>query len=89
MTAPRPPRGGRAEVERAILAAVAEIVPGVARADITADKHLRDLGADSVDRVEIILSVLDRLGVREPLASFSDLPNIGALTEFLYERMGK
>jgi polyketide biosynthesis acyl carrier protein len=62
---------------------VHEILPGVPRAQVTGDKHLKDLGADSVDRVEIILSLIDRLGIDEPMSSFSDLPDLDTLVDFL------
>jgi polyketide biosynthesis acyl carrier protein len=76
----------RATVARVVTEAVTEIVPTVDPAEVVGHRHLRDLGADSVDRVEIILAVLDRLGVGEPLSSFSDLPHVEALVDFLHER---
>jgi polyketide biosynthesis acyl carrier protein len=71
----------RAEVYAVIL----DILPSLTPADLDDAVHLKDLGADSVDRVEIIMGVLDRLDLREPLSTFSDLPNIGALIELLGE----
>lgn len=62
---------------------IGTILPGVPASAMTEDRHLRELGADSVDRVEIVLSILDRLGLDEPMASFSSLPNLGALVDFL------
>jgi polyketide biosynthesis acyl carrier protein len=59
------------------------ILPGLPRSEITTDKHLRDLGADSVDRVEIIMALVDRLGVHEPMSRFSDLPDLRALVDVL------
>jgi polyketide biosynthesis acyl carrier protein len=67
---------------------LATILPGVPRAEITTDKHLKDLGADSVDRVEIIMALLDRLGVDEPMSRFSDLPDLGALVDVLVAAEG-
>ncbi|MFI6482513.1 phosphopantetheine-binding protein [Nonomuraea sp. NPDC050663] len=74
----------REKVWSAVREGITDILPG---ARIEGDLHLRDLGADSVDRVEIILGVLDRLGVQEPLSSFSEIPNIDALVDFLEERV--
>ena len=62
---------------------VARILPGVPRGDMTGDRHLKDLGADSVDRVEIILALIERLGLDEPMSSFSELPDLDALVDFL------
>jgi polyketide biosynthesis acyl carrier protein len=59
---------------------VGRIVPG---AELVPEKHLRDIGADSVDRVEIIVEVLDRLGLDAPMSAFSDLPDIAALIDLL------
>jgi len=39
-----------------------------------------------VDRVEIVLMLLDRLHLDEPMSSFSQLPDIDALATFLHER---
>jgi polyketide biosynthesis acyl carrier protein len=76
------------EVARALRDAIGAILPALPAGEIDTGKHLRDLGADSIDRVEIILHVMERLGVDEPLASFSDIPTIGALLDFLGERVG-
>lgn len=62
---------------------IGAILPGVPVSAMTEDRHLRELGADSVDRVEIILSILDRLDLDEPMSSFSSLPSLGALIDFL------
>ncbi len=76
----------RSEITRAVVEAVVEILPTVEPAQVVGHRHLKELGADSVDRVEIILSVLGRLGLDEPLASFSDLPHVEAMVDFLHER---
>jgi polyketide biosynthesis acyl carrier protein len=72
-----------AEVTRVVREVVREILPAVAPADITGDRHMKDLGADSVDRVEIIMTLKDRLGVAAPMSSFSEIPDIDALIAFL------
>ncbi|MET9500402.1 phosphopantetheine-binding protein [Streptomyces sp. NPDC006622] len=75
----------RAAVARLVHETVAAILPQVPAEQITGDKHLKDLGADSVDRVEIIMALIDALGVREPMAGFSTVPHIDALIDFLVE----
>jgi polyketide biosynthesis acyl carrier protein len=76
----------RTEVAALVRGVVGSILPALPAAEIVEDRHLKELGADSVDRVEIILTVLDRLGVDEPMSSFSSLPNLGALVDFLVEK---
>lgn len=80
---------GDAAVVGAVRDVLATILPGLDPHQVGGDRHLRDLGADSVDRVEIILGLMERLGVDEPLASFGDLPDVDALVAFLTERRGR
>ncbi|OLR94821.1 phosphopantetheine-binding protein [Actinokineospora bangkokensis] len=77
---------GRVEadgVRRVVHEVIGEVLPDVAVDGISGSQHLRDLGADSVERVEIIMAVRARLGVREPLGSFAALPDLDRLVEFL------
>jgi polyketide biosynthesis acyl carrier protein len=76
----------RETIARVVREVIAVILPSVAVDEIAGDKHLRDLGADSVDRVEIILMILDRLHLDEPMTVFSSVPNIDGLVTVLHER---
>lgn len=80
------PDPGREEVARAVHEAILAILPGLRASGYSPELHLRDLGADSVDRVEIILGILDRLDLDEPMASFSALPSVESLVGFLCAR---
>jgi polyketide biosynthesis acyl carrier protein len=75
----------RDEIEGIVHEAITGILPSVEPARIAATAHLQELGADSVDRVEIIISVLDRLGLDHPMSAFSDIPDIGELVDFLWK----
>lgn len=79
------PDTSRQAIERAVREVIAIVLPSVPADAITGDKHLQDLGADSVDRVEIVLMLLDRLHRDEPMSSFSHLPNIDALVTFFHD----
>ena len=76
----------RADVLATVVDAVVAILPAVPRHDVVGTRHLRHLGADSVDRVEIIALALDRLAIQETLASFSDLRDIDAMVDLLHAR---
>jgi polyketide biosynthesis acyl carrier protein len=77
------PTLSREEIAAAVSGAVREILPVVTPEEIRGDRHLKDLGADSLERVEIIMQVLDRLGLSIPLAEFADLPDIDAMVDLL------
>ncbi|HEX4954748.1 MAG TPA: phosphopantetheine-binding protein [Thermoanaerobaculia bacterium] len=80
------PEAVRAEVVRAVEAAIVAILPELSAGAIPHHRHLRELGADSVDRVEILLGALDRLGLDEPLARFSAVPDVASLIDLLWQR---
>jgi polyketide biosynthesis acyl carrier protein len=67
----------------ALRQAIAEILPETPQEQIVDDKQLKDLGADSVDRVEIIVRASGLLGIDQPLSAFGGLPDIGALVDRL------
>lgn len=56
-----------------------EIMPALGRAGIDETRHLKYLGADSVDRVEIIMALINRFSLRVGMSVFSDVPDVGAL----------
>ncbi len=87
MMQPVPTR--REEASRVVLETVSEILPALPAGQLTLDKHLRELGADSVDRVEIVLSIIDRLEIDEPMSSFDSILTIGALIDYLSLRTGQ
>ncbi|MGA6161811.1 acyl carrier protein [Amycolatopsis magusensis] len=72
-------------VRSALAAVLDEILPGLAPSEVTDEKSLHELGADSVDRVEIVTALVHRLGVDRPVTDFADIPDIGALVETLAE----
>jgi len=62
---------------------ISSILPNLPAEAISGSRSLKDLGADSVDRVEIILSIMNRLGLDEPMSNFSSIPNIDELVDYL------
>ena len=62
---------------------IREIMPDLHDREIPGDRHLKDLGADSVDRVEIIMTLIERLGVDGGMSGFADLADIDALVGHL------
>ncbi len=76
----------REAIDQVVREVITAILPAVPPEAIVGNKHLRDLGADSVDRVEIILMLLNRLHLDEPMSSFSSLSDIDALATFLHKR---
>jgi polyketide biosynthesis acyl carrier protein len=72
-------------MENTVKDVIASILPSVGRDQISGEQHTRDLGADSVDRVEIIVTLLQTLKLELPLANFSRLNDIDALIDCLHD----
>ena len=57
--------------------------------EIDVQESLRDLGANSVDRMEIIVETMRKIGVKINMLEFANIKNIQEMVDFLYERSEK
>ena len=60
-----------------------QTVDGLDEAKITEDKSMKDLGANSLDIVEIVSVSMRELKVKVPRSELSKLTNIGGLVDLL------
>lgn len=60
-----------------------DVVPDVDIDGITLQHSMRDLGANSVDRAEILTETMEQLGVVVPMVSLADARNIGDIVAVL------
>jgi polyketide biosynthesis acyl carrier protein len=61
-----------------------KVLPDVVADEVTIDKNLTDLGANSVDRVEVVIYSLEELRLKVPTSELQGLRNIGALVDLLH-----
>jgi polyketide biosynthesis acyl carrier protein len=64
-----------------------EVVPGLAGHEFQPGDRLVDLGANSVDRAEIITLTLEALSLRIPRVELFGAGNIGELADVLYQKL--
>ena len=57
--------------------------------EITIDKSLTDLGANSIDRAEIVINVMSKLNITVPAQTLATVKNIAGLVDALYEAQQK
>lgn len=74
------------EIFRIIVGHAQEVVPGLDAHPFQPTDSLRALGANSVDRADIIMMTLESLGVRIPLIDLAKAENIGELAELIHAR---
>lgn len=75
------------EILNLIAAHAREVVPHLQEHRFSAQDRLQELGANSVDRAEIVTLVLESLSLRLPRVETIGPENIGELADLLYERL--
>lgn len=63
-----------------------EVLPDLAGRPLGAADSLRELGANSIDRAEILMLTTATLGLRIPLVELSQARNVGELADLLAAR---
>ncbi len=73
------------EIAEVIVQHLKEVIPELADQQIVSNDSLRELGANSVDRAEIIMKSLATLSIEVPLTSLTGASNITELAELMGE----
>ncbi|MFF5360410.1 acyl carrier protein [Streptomyces scabiei] len=63
-----------------------EVVPELDGHTFAATDSLRELGANSMDRAEIIMMTLEALSVTVPLVELAGANNIGELAKLIHDK---
>jgi len=74
----------KAEVFDIVKNNILEILPKIPPEMISIEKSLSDLGANSVDRMDVVIMSMEDLGVKIPLISFAGVANIEGLVDVLF-----
>lgn len=77
----------RGEIFSLLVEHAREVVPELEQHQFQWEDRLADLGANSVDRAEIIMMTLEALSLQIPRIELSEARNLGGLAEILYEKM--
>ncbi|MET9969785.1 phosphopantetheine-binding protein [Streptomyces sp. NPDC059862] len=67
----------------AIRSSVRVVLPEVDPDLVTEDVSLTDLGANSIDRVDVVTMAMDALGISLSVTEFTDVHDIGSLARLL------
>lgn len=74
------------EILKVIAACTCEIMPDLAGHEFQRSDRLVELGANSLDRAEIVVRVLEELQLDVPRSALVRLANIGELADVLHEK---
>jgi polyketide biosynthesis acyl carrier protein len=78
---------GADEIVQIIIDHARDVVPTLREHAFHPDESLRDLGANSVDRSEIVMMTLESLSLRIPMIEVARAGNISELAAILHEKM--
>lgn len=70
-----------------ICAHAREVIPALSNYEFKCDDKLKNLGANSMDRSEILMMTLESIGLRIPMIALAGANNIGELSEILHEKL--
>ncbi|QFQ28658.1 acyl carrier protein [Bacillus thuringiensis] len=65
---------------------VREILPELEQHEFQQDEQLVNLGANSIDRAEIVAMTMESLSLNIPRVELAAAKNIGELAEIVYEK---
>ncbi len=66
---------------------ICEVIPRLANHSFQYTDQLSALGANSIDRADIVIMTLESLSLRMPLTETIKANNIGELADLLYEKL--
>lgn len=72
-----------------VKASVLKVLPDVCAHDVTPDKSLVELGANSVDRVEVSMYSMEALNLKVPRIEFHGVRNLAGLVDVLQAHLSK
>ncbi|MEM9487727.1 MAG: acyl carrier protein [Myxococcota bacterium] len=65
-----------------------EVLVDIDAGEIRLDRQLKELGANSIDRMEIVTMSMEDAGVKIPLVDLAGISNIGELVALLHNHAG-
>jgi acyl carrier protein len=74
----------RADIETVVKRHLLDVVDDLTEADIDTSRSMKELGANSLDIVEVVSCSMRELRVKVPRSELSKLTNIDGLVDLLY-----
>jgi polyketide biosynthesis acyl carrier protein len=67
---------------------VGEVLPEVDTQKVSPDARMADLGANSLDRMDVVVTSQQALGLRISATEFADVANLRGLVDVLHKHCG-
>jgi len=66
---------------------ILEILPELSPDAIQLDVSMRDLGANSIDRADVVVKTMADVSLKMPLVKFASVSNIGGLVDTFFDEL--
>ena len=74
------------EVFEVIKQKIVKVLPGISKEQVDIGKSLSELGANSIDRMEVVVLSMESIGIKFPLVELAEIKNLEGLVEFFYNK---
>lgn len=75
------------EIFAVLRAQIIDVLPEAADVEITLDHSMRDLGANSIDRMDVVIAVQEELGTKVPNSELTGAGNLRSLVAVFREHL--
>ncbi len=79
----------RNEVLSVVLGQLAKVLPDVRPGQVDPGRRMADLGASSLDRMDVVVASQGELGIQVPASEFADVADINGLVDVLCAHCGR
>ena len=79
----------KSDIFEVITKSLREILPELETVVIDPQQSMRDLGANSVDRADVVLQSMETLNVTFPLYEVASVENLQGLVDFLHAKVNR
>lgn len=77
----------KSEIFELVQGKVLAVLPSLEPDMITPESSLRGFGANSIDRMEILLETMEELNAMVPMTEFGKITNIQGIVDLLHEKI--
>ena len=68
---------------------ILEILTGLDSEKVKFEVSMNDLGANSIDRMDVVIKSMEDLSLKIPMIEFAKVGNIGGLVDLLYSKLSE
>lgn len=77
----------REDVFAVVAQQIRDVLPDLDPALIQEDRSMKDLGANSIDRADVIIQTMEQLDVKFPLSELAGVSNLRGLVDVLVAKV--